>query len=124
LDKTEKRSRAGKRRWRGFGETMNAKAMNTKKQIAEFIKNHKEEFFFQYGITKIGLFGSIGRDELTIGSDIDIAIEMEPEKKNLYNFLAFKRYLEKELGRPVDLGIESALKPLVREMIKDEIMYV
>ena len=36
----------------------------------------------------------------------------------------FKRYLEKELGRKVDLGIESALKPEARKFIEKEIVYV
>ena len=53
-----------------------------------------------------------------------MAIEMEPEKKNIHNFLAFKRHLEKELGRKVDLGIESALKPVARKFIEKEIVYV
>lgn len=98
--------------------------MTAKEQITEFIRAHKDEFLENYGVSKIGLFGSIVRSEETEVSDIDIAIEMEPGKKNLHNFLAFKRYLEGELGRPVDLGIESAMKPLVREMIEKEIMYV
>ncbi|KAF0220686.1 MAG: DNA polymerase beta domain-containing [Geobacteraceae bacterium] len=103
---------------------MSTTGVTTKEQIAEFIRNHREEFLLKYGVRRIGLFGSIVRDELTESSDIDIAIEMEPGKKNIHNFLAFKRYLENEFGRPVDLGIESTLKPLVREMINREIMYV
>lgn len=57
-------------------------------------------------------------------SDIDIAIEMLPEKKNLHNFLELRRFLEKSLGAPVDLGIESTLKPAVKNLIKNEIIYV
>ncbi|MDO3377854.1 nucleotidyltransferase family protein [Geoalkalibacter halelectricus] len=93
-------------------------------QILAFFKLHKQDFHEKYGVYKIGIFGSFARHEQTEGSDIDIAIEMEPEKKNLHNFLAFKRHLENELGRKVDLGIESALKPEARTFVEKEIVYV
>ena len=96
----------------------------TEEQILSFIKTHKDDFHERYGVHRIGLFGSFARKEQTEASDVDIAIEMEPEKKNIHNFLAFKRHLEKELGRKVDLGIESALKPAARKFIEKEIVYV
>lgn len=96
----------------------------TDEQIFTLIKSHKDDFYKRYGVLKIGLFGSFARKEQTEASDVDIAIEMEPEKKNIHNFLAFKRHLEKEFGRKVDLGIESALKPEARKFIEKEIIYV
>jgi len=96
----------------------------TEEQIIAYIKAHKDDFRATYGIRSIALFGSFARNEQTDESDIDIAIEMDPEKKNLHNFLAFKRLLEKELARKVDLGIESALKPEARKIIEKEIIYV
>jgi len=96
----------------------------SKEELTNFIKAHKAEFLDKYGVHKIGFFGSIARGEQTTASDIDIAIEMLPEKKSLHNFLEFRRFLEKNLGRPVDLGIESTLKPAVRNSIEKEIIYV
>jgi predicted nucleotidyltransferase len=96
----------------------------TEEQVLSFIKTHKDDFHERYGVHRIGLFGSFARKEQTESSDVDIAIEMEPEKKNIHNFLAFKRHLEKELGRKVDLGIESALKLEARKFIEKEIVYV
>lgn len=93
-------------------------------QVLAFFRHHKRDFHEKYGVYKIGIFGSYARHEQGEGSDIDIAIEMEPEKKNLHNFLAFKRHLENELGRKVDLGIESALKPEARKFVEKEIVYV
>lgn len=95
-----------------------------KEQLVNYLKEHKQEFMDSYGVTKIGIFGSAARDELQETSDIDIAIEMIPEKKNLQNFLGFKRLLEQQFGRRVDLGMESALKPVVRASIRKEIVYV
>ncbi len=96
----------------------------TKEEIARFIRRNKQEFLEKYGVRRIGLFGSIVRDELTEASDIDIVIEMDSEKKSLHSFLTFKRHLESEFGRPVDLGIESTLKKAVKKEIEREIFYV
>ncbi len=95
-----------------------------KEQVIEFLRAHKQEFHDQYGIERIGLFGSIVRGEMREGSDIDIAIEMEASRKKLRNFLAFKRRLEGVFQHPVDLGIESTLKPAVRARIAQDILYV
>lgn len=107
---------------------MSAQAAKSKflslEQVVAFLKDHKQEFYEQYGVESIGLFGSLLRDELRDDSDIDIAIEMTADRKSLKNFLAFKRQLEAEFRRPVDLGIESTLKPTVKEAIARNILYV
>ncbi len=95
-----------------------------KEDILKYLKSHKNEFYKKYGIIKIGLFGSYSKDMQKDDSDIDLAIEMEKNKKNLKNFFAFKRKLENFFGKKVDLGIESSLKPIVKERIKEEILYV
>jgi predicted nucleotidyltransferase len=72
----------------------------------------------------IGLFGSYVRSEVREDSDIDIAVELRPEHKSLRNFFGLRRYLEQELGRPVDLGIESTLKPQTRDEVAKEIIHI
>ncbi|MBV5277881.1 MAG: nucleotidyltransferase family protein [Campylobacteraceae bacterium] len=96
----------------------------TKAFILNFLNEHKKELNEKYGITKIGLFGSYARDEQTDESDIDLACEMTKEKKTLHTFLQFKREMEAVFGKKVDLGIESTLKPIAREYIQKEIIYV
>ena len=96
----------------------------TTEEVLEFIRKHKKLTRQRYGVVKIGIFGSRVKGNEKRESDIDILIEMEKDKKNLHNFLEFKRFLEKNLGIQVDLGTESALKPTVKESIKDELIYV
>jgi len=96
----------------------------TKSFVLDFLKQHKSEYLKKYGVTKIGLFGSYAREESKETSDIDIAIEMLDEKKSLHTFFSFKRELEKAFNVKVDLGIESALKPIAKERISKEIIYV
>ncbi len=96
----------------------------TKIEILEYLQQNKSEFHSRYGVTKIGLFGSYARDQNNEESDIDIVVEFLKEKKNLHTFLNLKREIETLLGKKVDLGIESALKPIVKKYVEKEIIYV
>ncbi|MBD3843242.1 MAG: nucleotidyltransferase family protein [Campylobacterales bacterium] len=91
--------------------------------IINFLKSHKQELKTQFGLEKIGLFGSYARDEQTSQSDIDIAVEIRSDNK-FRSFFALKHYLEDNLHKKVDLGIESTLKPIVRNYIAKDIIYV
>jgi len=91
--------------------------------IITFIKNNKKFMREQYGVEKIGVFGSYVKNNIKENSDIDIVIEMNKESKTLHNFLELKRFLEKNLQREVDLGIESNLKQAVKKEILSEIVY-
>jgi len=95
-----------------------------KENVLSYLTSHKHEFHEKYGIIKIGLFGSYARNENNDLSDIDLAIEMNTEKKNIHTFFAFKRELESIFNRKVDVGIESSLKPVAKEELKKEIIYV
>ena len=77
-----------------------------------------------YGITSIGLFGSYAKDNYDENSDIDIAIEIKKEKKNIHTFFFLQRKLEHDLGKKVDLGINSSFKKIAKEQIENEIIYV
>ena len=93
-------------------------------EITEFLAAHKDEMAERFGVIKIGLFGSYARGDAQEDSDIDIAIEMATDQKNLHNFLAFKRHLEETFRKNVDIGIESSLKREACKIIEKEIIYV
>jgi predicted nucleotidyltransferase len=95
----------------------------TKQFILDFLSSHKAELAEKYGVTKIGLFGSYARGDEREDSDIDIAVEMLEERKNLRTFFGLKDEMECVFGKKVDLGIESTLKPIAKEVILKEIIY-
>lgn len=93
-------------------------------EIIDYFKKNRSVIHERFGVTRLGIFGSFARDEQTFSSDIDIIIEMEKDKKNIHNFLQLKRFLEKELERKIDMGFEHSLKPIIKEKIGKQIIYV
>jgi len=100
-----------------------AKNELTKEQILQYLREHKSELHEKYGVRKIGLFGSYARNENKKSSDIDIVVELESDNK-FRSFFELKYYLEESLDMKIDLGIESAVKPEVRNQINQDIIYV
>ena len=96
----------------------------SKTDIINLIRNEKKFLKSEFGVLTIGLFGSYAKDEENADSDIDLVVEFEKGRKNIHTFLGLKRFLEKEFARKVDIGFEHSLKPVVRENIKGEILYV
>ena len=56
-----------------------------------------------FGITKIGIFGSVARGDEREESDIDIEVEFEEGSDNYRNFIGLSYYLDDLLKRQVDL---------------------
>jgi predicted nucleotidyltransferase len=95
----------------------------TKNDILTFLKEKKHFLQQQYGVLSIGLFGSYARDEYTSESDIDIAVELKKENK-ADNYFGLLHFLEDNLHKKIDLGIESNLKKIVKEYVDKEIIHV
>ncbi|NMG83473.1 MAG: nucleotidyltransferase [Methanosarcinales archaeon] len=64
------------------------------------LREHKREFEERYGVTRLGIFGSVARDEATYESDVDVVVEMAPD---LFGRVSLKEELETILGAKVDL---------------------
>ncbi len=66
----------------------------------KILREHKRELEEQYGVTRLGIFGSVARDEATDSSDVDVVVEMAPD---LFGRVSLKKELETILGAKVDL---------------------
>ena len=91
--------------------------------IITFLQLHKQEMKQRFGAAKIGLAGSYARNEATEESDIDIIVEIQSTNKfrSFFNLLYF---LQESLGGQVDLATETSLKPLVKDSILKDVIYV
>ncbi|MHB1661448.1 MAG: nucleotidyltransferase family protein [bacterium] len=105
---------------------MASEILNTKDEIIGILKNHKVEFYEKYGIGNIGLFGSVVRGENNEKSDIDILYEYDPDahKLTLFKIEDFRLYLERLLGRKVDIANKKRLKPYICKHILEEVIYI
>ena len=83
----------------------------------------KQELAAKYGVTRLALFGSTVRDEAGPDSDVDVVVDFDgPATSERYFGVQFR--LEDELGRPVDLVSNKALRPELRPYIEREAISV
>ncbi len=99
--------------------------MHRREEIIDYLRRHRKELKEKFHVKKIGLFGSFARNEQKISSDIDLIIELEENVSHVFTLKReLSRFLEKELGRPVDIAREKYLKPYAKETILKETIYV
>lgn len=92
----------------------------TKAQVRiEQIKKKVIPILKQAGVKKSSIFGSYVRGEQTKSSDIDILVDF-PKGKSLFDFIDLELKLEKALGKKVDLGEYTTIKPRLKEYILNE----
>ena len=93
--------------------------------ILNYLQIHKLEFEREFGITKLGLFGSFARNEASEASDIDIMVEFEANTSDLYDKKeSLRTILQNEFNRNVDLCREKYIKPYFRAQILNSTVYV
>ncbi|KKT59183.1 MAG: polymerase beta domain protein, partial [Candidatus Gottesmanbacteria bacterium GW2011_GWA1_44_24b] len=78
----------------------------------------------QFGVSRIGLFGSSVRADATPESDIDMVVEFDPGKKTYKNFFGTATYLESLFKKQVDLVTPQAISPRMKPYIDKDIQYV
>jgi predicted nucleotidyltransferase len=77
----------------------------------------------KYGVTRIGIFGSVARDEASEESDVDIVYEMS--RPNLFTVVHLKEELEKILHFPIDLiRYRERMNLYLKKRIEKEGVYV
>lgn len=101
--------------------------MKKKKSIDEAVvrrlKNMRPQLNKDFGVSKIGIFGSYSRGEEKINSDIDVLVEFN-RPMNLFEFSRLKALLSDQLGIQVDLVTPGALKPLIKGNILKNVAYL
>lgn len=94
------------------------KKINSKGILKE-IEKIKDELS-KKGVKKIGLFGSVAKNQHNKNSDIDIIVSFD--KPSFDSYMELKFLLEKIFKRKVDLVMEKSLRPELK-YIKKEVKY-
>lgn len=96
--------------------------MNRLEYIKADLSSVKDELSNRFGVSAIGLFGSVTRDDFTETSDIDILVDFS--RPIGMDFFTLADYLESRLKRKVDLITREGIKPRYFEAIKQDLVYV
>lgn len=78
----------------------------------------------QFGVTKIGIFGSFARGEQTKSSDVDVLVDFAQGYATLHNFMGLSEYLETLFRRKVDLLIEPSISKYIRPYIEQDVIWI
>jgi uncharacterized protein len=72
-----------------------------------------------HGAANVRVFGSVGRGEQDVSSDLDLLVDMA-EGRSLFDLIALSNDLEESLGVDVDVVTEASLSPYIRDRVLDE----
>jgi hypothetical protein len=77
----------------------------------------------KFEIKTLALFGSIARNEGTENSDLDFLVEFKG-RATFNGYMDLKFYLEDLFNKPVDLVTFKSLKPIIKNSVLAEAIYV
>jgi hypothetical protein len=77
-------------------------------EVIRLMQEHSDVLMNEYGISKIGIFGSILKGTMTEDSDLDIVVEFN--KPIGFRFNSLVEYLENLFGRKVDVLTKEGIK--------------
>jgi predicted nucleotidyltransferase len=100
--------------------------MLTRDKLIQLLQKEQAYLATEFGVRKIGLFGSYAKGQPGETSDIDILVEFE--RPIGFRFLDLVDYLEAVLGRKVDVltpaGVQNIRIDRVAKSIAESIVYV
>ena len=92
-------------------------------EVLDILKKRKAEFAASYGVTDIGIFGSLARGEAKTGSDVDVVVKMR--KPDLFFMVHIKEELEDDYGTKVDIvHYREKMNAFLKKRIDREAIYV
>jgi len=97
--------------------------MRTFEEIKIILQKHKDEIKQKYKVKEIGIFGSFARGEHRRRSDVDILVDFE-EMPGFVVLCEMEEHIQRLLRRKVDLVRKGALRPELRDIILDEVVFL
>jgi hypothetical protein len=91
-------------------------------EIKNTLSTHKQHLVDKYGLKFIAVFGSYGRGEQTLNSDVDILVDFD--KPIGIEFIDLANELENILNCKIDLVSKNGIKPKYMKYIEEDLVYV
>ena len=97
--------------------------MKTTQEYIQLLKEYKQKRGILYGISRIGIFGSVARGEQTEDSDVDVCVDLAVP--NMFSLVHIKEELRQLFGCEVDVvRIRQNMDALLKRDIMKEGIYV
>ena len=100
--------------------------MLTKEEITKILRENHAYLASEYGVKRLGLFGSYAKGTPTETSDVDIVVEFDQPIG--FRFVEFAEHLEALLGKRVDIltpaGIHGIRIERIARSIEGSTVYV
>ncbi|MDH4138424.1 MAG: nucleotidyltransferase family protein [Anaerolineae bacterium] len=98
----------------------------SKEKVAELLREKYPYLVSEYGVKRIGLFGSYAKGTPSETSDVDVVVEFA--RPIGLRFVEFAEYLESLLGKRVDVltpaGVQGIRIAHIAEEIEKSLVYV
>ena len=89
-------------------------------ELLGILREHLPDLRRRYGVDSLSVFGSVARGSALEGSDLDLLIRFQSGPPGLLRFLELESHLAELLEADVDLVMETALKPSLKDRILEE----
>ncbi len=100
--------------------------MLTREQVIQLLRDNYPHLVTEYGVKRIGLFGSYAKGSPNEQSDVDVVVEFE--RPIGFKFIELTEYLESLFDRKVDVltpaGLQAIRLGQVAQNIAESIVYV
>lgn len=97
--------------------------MISRYEALEVLRRVKGDFAERYGITELGIFGSVARGQQKETSDVDVVVQMRDP--NLFVLVHVKEELEEALHEHVDIvHYRERMNAFLKHRIDQEAVYV
>lgn len=86
-------------------------------QVLSTLHEHEDELR-KRGICHAAVFGSLARGESGADSDIDVLVDLDPDRPmGLFEYARVRLYISELLGGSADVVNRKTLKPLLKDAI-------
>ena len=98
--------------------------MINSRQILDYLALNKDRYKKEYHLTRIGIIGSLARDEQSNTSDIDLIVEFEDNTPDLHTIKQkIRKEIQSKFNLSVDICREKYIKPIFKTQILSEARY-